>query len=311
MEHKKQDVEILMTTYNGERYLREQIDSILKQSYEDWHLLISDDGSSDHTPEIIEEYSTRYPQQISRVRLGKRFGNAREHFFALMQTSAAEVIFFCDQDDVWLSDKMERTLRALRDAEQKYGRDMPILVYTDVTPVRENLEPIVPSLMQMQQQNPHAVDYRNILFQNIVTGCTVVVNRALVELAARCMDSAHTIMHDWWLALVAARFGKLIYVDVGTLLYRQHVGNSVGAQDIRSIRYVLYKITHLEEFEKIVRLKKMQAAVFLEAYDDRLSEEDKQLLRDFSAKRSSVAFKLSFLKWISSGKRKIGFMARW
>lgn len=264
MEQRKRDVEILMTTYNGERYLREQIDSILRQSYKGWRLLISDDGSTDHTSDIIEEYQAQYPQQISRVRLGKRFGHAREHFFALMQASTADVVFFCDQDDVWLPEKTERTLRALGDAQQMYGKDVPLLVYTDVTPVNESLEPICPSLMQMQQQNPNAVDYRNILFQNIVTGCTSAANRALIELAARCADIANTVMHDWWLALVAARFGKLVYVDACTLLYRQHIGNSVGAQNVRSLRYIWYKITHLQEFKEIVRTKKQQAAVFLE-----------------------------------------------
>ncbi|WP_346026539.1 glycosyltransferase family 2 protein [Beduinella massiliensis] len=311
MEQRKQDVEILMTTYNGERYLREQIDSILGQSYKGWHLLISDDGSTDHTPDIIEEYQARYPQQISRVRLGKRFGNAREHFFALMQASTAGIVFFCDQDDVWLPEKMERTLRAMSDAQQMYGKEVPLLAYTDVTPVNERFEVISPSLMQMQQQNPNAVDYRNILFQNIVTGCTSAANRALIELAARCTDITSTVMHDWWIALVAARFGKLAYVDDCTLLYRQHIGNSVGAQDVRSLWYIWYKITHFRAFRKIVCTKKRQAAVFLKTYEKCLPKDDKRLLQDFSAEHSSLVFKLNYLKWISSSKRKIGFMMRW
>ena len=106
-------VEILLAAYNGERFLREQLDSLLAQTWEQWHLTVSDDGSTDGTPAILDEYAARYPGRIRRVRHEGRFGNARDHFFWLMKECGASYMMFCDQDDVWHLDKVEKTMRAL------------------------------------------------------------------------------------------------------------------------------------------------------------------------------------------------------
>jgi len=106
-------VEILMATYNGEAYLRAQLDSILNQTEKRWRLTISDDGSTDATPSIIDEYMNRYPDRIQRIGAKTRFGNARDHFFWLMRQSDSDQIAFCDQDDVWLEGKLERLMEAI------------------------------------------------------------------------------------------------------------------------------------------------------------------------------------------------------
>ena len=105
--------EILMAVYNGEAFLTEQIDSILRQDTDHWHLTISDDGSSDRSREIIQDYVGRNPEKIRQVISGQRFGNARDHFFWLMRNCEADYILFCDQDDVWHIDKVRKTLEAL------------------------------------------------------------------------------------------------------------------------------------------------------------------------------------------------------
>lgn len=303
--------EILMPTYNGARFVGEQIDSLLAQTDGRWHLTVSDDGSSDGTPDILDDYARRYPEKISRVVSGQRFGNARDHFYWLMRQCGADYIMTCDQDDVWQADKVHLTIEALRTAEKEVGPETPVLVFTDSAPVDVNLNPISPSLMTMQRQNPRLTDYRNLLFQNIVTGGTMGLNRALKELATACDGLEKTIMHDWWMALVAARFGKMVYVDRATTLYRQHGDNSVGARDVRTLSYFVYKVTHLVEFQKTVVDKKRQAEVFTEAFSERLSEEEKRMLRDFSAPRSPFVIKCRYLKWIYTMPRKLGFMARW
>ena len=163
-------VEILLAAYNGERFLRQQLDSLLAQTWVAWHLTVSDDGSTDATPAILDEYAARYPDRIRRVKHEGRFGNARDHFFWLMKECRATHMMFCDQDDVWHPDKVEKTMRALLEAEDEMGGDTPVLVFTDLTPVDEKLRPIASSLMKLQKQYTDVIDYRALLMQNVVTG---------------------------------------------------------------------------------------------------------------------------------------------
>lgn len=302
-------VEILLATYNGERFLREQLDSLLRQTWKQWHLTVSDDGSTDGTAAILDEYVERYPEYIQRVFHKGRFGNARDHFFWLMKESVASYLMFCDQDDVWYENKVEKSMKAMLRAEHE--PDIPILVFTDLTPVDESLRPIEQSLMKMQQQDPKAISYEQILFQNVVTGCTVVINQALAKIAGMCSSIEETVMHDWWLALVAARYGQIIYVNESTMDYRQHSSNSVGAQNVRSLSYRFYKARHLSDFRKHAIAEKRQALVFKNTYEKDLREDDQRLLAEFGKPQSSLRFKWTYLKWIQTPLRKVGFWLRW
>lgn len=282
--------EILLASYNGEAYIQEQIDSILTQSDEQWHLTVSDDGSTDHTAEILDEYVNRYPERIVRVCSGKRFGNARDHFFWLIEQCAADYVFTCDQDDRWKPEKVQKSIEKMIEAENKYGKDTPILVFTDQTPTDAQMNPLAPSLMRYQNQFFEYFDYRSILMQNVVTGGAMCVNRALVNRAMECVDPAQTIMHDWWIAAVAARFGKIIYIDEPLSDYRQHGTNSVGAKDVRSIGHIAHKLAHLDEIRKTLHEKKMQAKTFGQTYAEVLSDEDRAFLEMFVKQRSGSWF---------------------
>lgn len=284
--------EILLATYNGERFIRQQLDSILAQDDERWHLTVSDDGSTDATPQILDEYAAAYPEKITRYLSGRRFGNARDHFFHLMENCTAGYMFFCDQDDVWYPHKVRVTLDALLAAEQKHGSHTPVLAFTDQTPVDIDLHPITDSLMRYQQQDASVIDYRRILFQNIVTGCVTAINRPLSLLAARCADPSSTIMHDWWLGAVAAKFGQIVYLDESTMAYRQHGKNSVGAKDVGSLSHVLDKLSHLDKLKKTILQKKDQAAVMADTYEQELSQDDLAFLRQFAKPHSGLAFYL-------------------
>ena len=206
-------VEILMAVYNGEAYLRAQLDSILGQSDGRWHLTVSDDGSTDGSAAILDAYARRYPEKIVRYASGRRFGNARDHFFQLMARCEAEHMLFCDQDDVWRPDKLAKTRKALLEAEARDGPDAPILVFSDQTPTDADLNPLADSLMRYQGQYFESFDYRSILMQNVVTGGAMAVNRALARLGERGATPDGVIMHDWWMAAVAARFGQIVYID--------------------------------------------------------------------------------------------------
>lgn len=282
--------EILMATYNGAQFVREQIDSILAQTDASWHLTISDDGSTDATPAIIDEYAAKYPERIARHVSGRRFGNARDHFFYLMCTCGADYMFFCDQDDVWYPGKVEKMMDVMLDAERGQGKSTPLLVFTDQTPTDGELNPLAPSLMRYQQQYFEEIDYRALLMQNVVTGGAMAINRALAQTAARCTDCTKTMMHDWWLAVVAARFGKAIYIDEPTSDYRQHGANSVGAKDVRSVAHVFNKLSNIELIRKTTAEKKKQARVFAQTYESCLGKEDEAFLVPFTKDKSGPAF---------------------
>ena len=271
---KNTTIEILLASYNGEAYIREQIDSILAQSDVRWHLTVSDDGSKDGTPEILDEYVRCYPEKITRVHSGQRFGNARDHFFWLISQCCADYMFTCDQDDVWHCEKVKRQMDALEAAEKQYGEEMPLLVFSDQTPTDGELNPLAPSLMRYQNQFFEHFDYRSILMQNVVTGGVMGINRALADLAMQCVDTKQTIMHDWWMAVVSACFGEIIYIDEPLGDYRQHGTNSVGAKDVRSIRYMRDVFLKTDELRKQIYRKKTQALVFSQTYGRMLEDSD-------------------------------------
>ena len=303
-----QNVEILMTTYNGLPYLQEQLDSLLAQNWTAWHLTISDDQSSDGTVALLRAYAAKWPKKITLLQHDRSFGNARDHFYFLMEKCTAQYIMFCDQDDVWHSDKIKKTMKAMLAAEAKEGRDMPILVFSDQTPTDAQLKPLAGSLMAMQCQNPDVIDYRRILIQNIVTGCAAGVNRALVDKALACKSMAETIMHDWWIAVVAARFGRVIYIDESTMSYRQHANNSVGAKKVMSVRHVIGKLCALPQVQQSIFLKKQQAKVFRDTYLNELSQADQDFLRGYIKKKSGLQFYIRHRSLFGRGIQWIGMV---
>lgn len=303
--------EILMATYNGAPFLPAQLDSILAQDTENWHLTVSDDGSTDETPAILDDYVRRFPEKITRISSGRRFGNARDHFFWLMGRCKADYMHFCDQDDVWHPDKVRIMQQALEQAEAQYGAGTPLLVFTDQAVVDKNLREIAPSLMRLQRQEPQAADYRGLLFRNVVTGCTSAVNASLVRLAGECEDSSETVMHDWWLGLTAARFGRLVYLDQPTIDYRQHSSNNVGAKRVASPKYIFSRFRDEPQLKKSICGKKRQALCFAASYEKRLGAGEVERLRQFGAERSPLRLKWEYCRYISGAAWKLLFTVLW
>ena len=307
-EMQNERIEILMAAYNGAPYIREQVDSILCQTDTNWHLTVSDDGSTDGTDAILDEYARRYPDKVRRVVSGRRFGGAREHFFWLTAQCDSAYLAFSDQDDVWYGDKLKALRRAVQDAESRLGRDTPILVFSDQTVTDEKLNTLSPSLMRYQKQYFERFDYRSILMQNVVTGGAMMANRALAQLALQCADTSQVIMHDWWMAAVAARFGEIVYIDEPLGAYRQHGHNSVGAKDVGSLAHILHKLSHTGEIRDTLLLKKTQAAVFEQTYALRLDEADCAFLGQFARQRSGPGFYIRHRALIHGGYRLAGMM---
>lgn len=224
-------VQILLAAYNGAAYLAEQIESIRRQSYPDWRLLIRDDGSTDQTVDIVRDFAARDPRiellADDRGRLGV-LGN-----FAALAEAALErpacYVAFADQDDVWHPQKLDWQLACLAAAERDSPPDTPIAVHSDLAVVDAQLRPIHPSFLRYQGLW-HETDrpLRTLVVQNFVTGCTLLFNRPLLELAVPIPPQA--LVHDWWLALCAAAAGRLEFLPQATVQYRQHAGNTIGAK---------------------------------------------------------------------------------
>jgi len=215
-------LQILMSTYNGEKYLREQLESILQQDCEKkglakWQLFIRDDGSSDGTQEILQEYALKYPEKIQWFQ-GKNCGVIQSFFQLLQKAKKADYYAFSDQDDYWMPDKMSCALQVL----EQYGKTIPLLYCCRPKLVDADLNSI-PSVTKASVRP----SFGNALIENIVTGCTAVLNDILRELLVFRFPE-FTVMHDRWFYLVAACFGKVYYDETPHICYRQHGGNVVG-----------------------------------------------------------------------------------
>ncbi|RTZ43158.1 glycosyltransferase family 2 protein [Candidimonas sp. SYP-B2681] len=223
-------VEILMATYNGEAHIAEQLDSLIAQSYANWKVLVHDDGSTDATVRIVAAYASRYPERIIVLDDGHRCGGAKSNFAHLMAMSSADYIFFCDQDDVWLSSKVADSVKTILAAEAVHRRETPLAVFTDLTVVDAKLNVLADSMWEFQRIKPELADSVNTLaVRNCMTGCTMLMNRAAV---GACLPiPAYAVMHDWWcgLKILQAR-GRLIAMKSPLVLYRQHGSNVVGAR---------------------------------------------------------------------------------
>lgn len=225
------DVLIVLSTFNSERFLAEQLESIERQTFRDWKLLARDDGSSDRTLAILDRFARRDPRFQRLMFDGDRLGPAL-NFGRLLEEAVrrdARYIFLCDHDDVWLSEKMERQLEQLRNTEQRFGAEIPLLLHSDLIVVDERLRVRHPSFLESQRLKHQARrPLESLAVQNFVTGCSVVVNQALLNVAAPI--SREAVMHDWWLALCAAATGRILFDPQPTVLYRQHETNAIGAK---------------------------------------------------------------------------------
>ncbi|MCD8225172.1 MAG: glycosyltransferase family 2 protein [Clostridiales bacterium] len=286
-------LQILMSTHNGTRYLRTQLESIVAQTVRGKSLLIRDDGSADQTRRILEEYQKKYPW--IRCYYGSNIG-ARKSFFDLMRRSdrEADYIALADQDDEWMPEKLEQAAASLSRLERRCRPGEPLLYCSDWLPVDAELKPLRRTLRPMVRET----SFGNALVQNVCTGCTAVANRNLVDLVCdgfrSCfagtgwqaqMDSV--IMHDWWLYLTAACFGNVYYDENAYIRYRQHGGNVFGTKT--GHRQLLnYRLNELMQPRGEIFC---QARAFGEIYKNRLdqpenAENQRKLRKLLKAERS-------------------------
>ena len=275
-------ITILLACFNGKEYLPAQLDSILSQTTkEPFSVLIRDDGSTDDSQQVLAQYADRYPDKITLLEGGTPTGSAKGNFFALLDAvreknlcQPGDYLMFSDQDDVWLPDKVERTLALMRQTEKNPA--VPALVHGNLKVVDKDLAVIHPSFFDFQGISPERCSLTNLLVQNCITGCTMMINQPLFALADKTPPVC--AMHDWWLGLLAACFGKIGYTDQPLMLYRQHGDNSVGAKDIRDLSFYTHKLSQKEQIQKNYREMFAQAEFLCREYEDKLTSQQKEIL---------------------------------
>lgn len=293
---------VILCSRNGEAYLREQLDSILAQTEPGVRLLISDDRSEDRSAKIGREYAERWPERVFFSRRESPSGSAAKHFMdALLNTAeAAERYFgapadyfmFADQDDFWHADKAEKTLALMRRAERSAGEARPVLVHCDMRVTDAERNEIAPSYALYQGMSPERTGLNQLLVQNHVTGGAMMINRPLaLRLRAHPVPWG-AVMHDHWIALAAAAFGKIVFLNEALYDYRQHGNNVLGAAKGGRLREVLNRLGILRKDGKTkkemdarsreaYRALFRQAECFQEQYGEALSPEQNRRLSAF------------------------------
>ena len=264
-------VQVLMSTYNGERYVEQQVDSILKQTWKNLELLIRDDGSTDHTVEILRRLS----EQDDRIHLfiEKNVGSNRS-FFQLLRVADADYIAFADQDDYWMPEKIERAIEGLEahpDALLYCGNK--ILTDSELVP-KEGVK--LPNLTP---------SFEGAVVESICTGCTSVLTRKLAVMLCEHLPK-NAIVHDWWIYLVATYHGEVYFDTKAYMYYRQHESNQIGASD-GFIALVKAKKKYLDKSRGKLRL---QLSEFREYY--RGHREYDALIDDILKTEESLGFRV-------------------
>jgi glycosyltransferase involved in cell wall biosynthesis len=268
---------VLLASYNGEKYIREQLDSILNQTFSDLSIVISDDLSTDSTPAIIREYEEQYPGRVRSLRNSERSGSAQNNFFRLLKSEAADYIMLCDQDDVWLPDKVEVTLREMKKLEAEWGEGVPLLVHGDLSVTDKEGGILHKSMAEYQKIAVHDNRFSHYLVENNITGNTVMINRVLLGFLADVPKEC--VMHDWWLGLLASCFGRISYIDRPLVLYRQHGENQMGSKSGKE-QYA-ERIRNQDVVRENYRKMFVQAQMFLKLYGNEMSLDQREVLEHF------------------------------
>lgn len=295
---KRMSIDIIMGSYNGEKYIREQIDSILGNTYTEWKLMIYDDGSVDNTEVVGKEYAKRFSGKIFFEKNENNLGVVKNFLYGAGKSSA-DYIMFCDQDDIWLDNKIGDTLKYIKSMEKRYGKEIPLCVFSDARVVDQELGVISESFFSSNKLDAYKTDIAHLMMENKLLGCTVMFNRSLKDKLTQIPENVK--MHDWWIGLICASFGHIGFLDKSTMLYRQHGTNVIGNQSFR--KYFLNRISSIKKQKLSLKENELQAEEFYSIYKEELSDNKKILVKKFSKlgrmnwiKRRVVIIKNGYLK---------------
>ena len=283
-------IDILLAVYNGERFLRPFLDSLAGQTFSDFRLLVSDNRSCDATRSILEEYRTSLVHPLVILPVPDTLISAHENFARITEAADGPYVMYADADDVWHVDKIEKTFAAMQQAERQFVVATPLLVHGDLVVVNEELRCLNPSFWRYQFIDPRRIALRQLLLQNCVTGCTVMLNRPLLELGRPIPPGA--CAHDHWFALVASAFGRIAVIEESLIDYRQHGGNVTGAKrwGVRHVTDRARRLYAADGPRENIAVNIRQAQVFLSRFGDRLGGDQRLMVRNFAGIRARGLF---------------------
>ncbi|HEH9440948.1 TPA: glycosyltransferase family 2 protein [Aeromonas sobria] len=270
-EIKKPNILIFICTYNGERFLEEQLNSFEAQTYTNWEVIASDDGSNDNTRFILERYKGKWKENQLTIVEGPRDG-VTKNFISLIcnKTIEADYYAFSDQDDIWIPSKLERALNWLGEVKN----NTPALYCSSTLLVDENNNEIGLSTI-----NKKAPSFSNALMQNIASGNTMVLNKVAIELLRQTGPNISIIIHDWWSYLVVTGCGGMVFYDSKpTVRYRQHATNLIGSDDSLHARIIRMK----KHFQGRLKTWNEIHITALSNIESCLTTENRKRLVDFS-----------------------------
>jgi len=274
------DVQILLATYNGEKWLARQLDSLLAQDYSNFEILVRDDGSKDGTIQILQDYIRRHSDRVKLLVADSGTGSAKGNFNELMKSASADYIFWCDHDDIWKENKLSLLLSEIKRLERESGPETPIYVFSDAEVINASDETTHSSYWSYKKINPrYSKSLRSSLVFPSILGCTSVINKALLKLVVPVPDDVTG--HDWWAHLVALCFGRVGYLNKQTIYYRLH-GSNVSQQRKISVSSLLSQHGKVERVRRGLRLRCMQAKCLLERFDN-LPPEKREIVNRFVA----------------------------
>jgi glycosyltransferase involved in cell wall biosynthesis len=261
----RNSIAAVISTFNGERYIQEQLKSIENQNL-NIKFYIRDDGSTDNTVAKILEYFSG-TDKLKYFDFNSGNVGVINSFFEILKQTSEDYVFLSDQDDVWLPSRCELLLNEMDSVERAYGSSRPTLIFSDSLVVDANLNVIANSFWRYQKISPpRKIKLNRILLQNYAPGCSMLLNRELVNKCTKKIPK-NALMHDWWILIVASVFGIVGYVNGPSLKYRQHNLNVIGAKKISLISFYDIYIK-AKKYKKNLNLAKIQIQEFIALFDD-------------------------------------------
>ena len=280
-------VDILLATYNGEKYIKEQVESILNQTYENIQIIISDDCSTDNTRQVLKEYENN--EKIKVFYQEKNLGYVKNFEFLLKQVKS-NLYMLSDQDDVWKKEKVEKFV-------EKIESEKLDLVFGDLEVVDENLNTLYKSYNRymhlIHKIKKYQKDYRLQYLYNCMTGCTIISRKNWIDKVLPLPTNSKYMIHDYWLGLVIALNGKVGYIEEPYILYRQHGKNQVGSKKASKTASKLEEVRNISINTRIGTFETY--VMHEEIFDEKLRKQNKKALEYFKMLKNKKNF--NFRQW--------------
>ena len=275
---------VLLAAYNGIKNLPALLESLEAQTDSDFSVLMQDDGSEDGTQQLLESWREKDSRFVFGGFQGRHFGPAG-NFLSLLRQTDADYALLCDQEDLWAPDKIGTLKHAIMDAASVYGPQTPLLVHSDCSLIDEKGSIIADSFFRHQGWDPAALSLNRLLVQNNVTGCTLIMNRPLIDLVSAYGKAKELFMHDWFIALTAASFGRILFLPQPLTFYRQHGDNAVGASRKGLARRGLQALSRRKDARRRILLTYTHTMVFRKLYKEKLPPEADRITSEYLATR--------------------------